>query len=603
MSLLADLEKYKLSELTRLSTDLKFTDKINSSIDDVLKPIAKDLYDQTAPDLNQQTTLPEDHDVIVSMIGSALDKSADPSAQSLVSDSVNRNPGNSVGLVTGDQGSANLISSVANSSALPAATGLASIPQGGFSNASESSVDIYDSAKKMQQKVLNTVASSITSKPGIMPQLLSLSIQKFNSNGSELEAAFTRHSELTESIRTNTAALDINYYRGKGIFERTENADAILRIADTDLLEVRRQLIYEDIFNEDRYQYIRDYEILYAAQALVNYGGPHNRVAEIKGAITALDYVMALLERLYEQFYKHLQSLVDYFNKFITRMLFKGPMLAMLNQIQAEVRSLIRSMDSSIERRQAAIMPTMERLWYMELLIMYHKMFLTPKNVVNYFASDPGGHIAAYNPISSALFPYQTSMPLDLTLLRHQTDQYKYWAQRRLEDGWPNNPNIQLNITNLSAQIQNDNTSTSTQVSQTKTIASSYDVPMSDMPKKVLKLLTVAGMDRANDLLEEGHWPEFFSLTPDNSSYKGNLAISLGAAMASAVADPNTTFNSLESISNAQRAILNQKRADDLLSSTHARFKNDGQQAIIEDIKDTQNTVAAAEKFTTGGVA
>jgi hypothetical protein len=572
-------------------------DKINSSVDDVLKPVVKDLYAKVYPDLNQQTTLPEDHNTVTGMIKSAINKSADPSSVTSTSDSVNRNPGDSVGLAIGSQSTADLVAGVANTAGTPTSSGLATVPQGGFSTSSETSSGVFDSGKKMQQKVLNSIAACITGKPDVVPELAQSSANRFINSGGELGVTFSRHSQLIDKIRVDTNSIDINYYKGTGIFRRTENSVAILRSADTDLLSIRQELVTTSDFNEGHYQYVRDYEILAAAQALVDYGGPNNKIVQIRGALTALDYLMSLIERLYNDFFSFLQGMIDYFDKFITRMLFKGPMLAMLNQIQAEVRSIIRSMDATLARRQAYTMPLMERLWYMQLLITYHKMFLTPQNVVNYFNTDPHGYINAYAPISSALSAI--ALPSDVSLLRAQTDQYKYWVQRRLDDSWPNNPNIMININNLSSQIQNDNTTTTNKINTATTAASGYSVPLSDLPKKIFNLLSIAGMDRGYELMERANWPEFFSLTPDNASYKGNLAISLGAAMAAAVANPETSFNTLESISNAQRAILNQKRSTDLLSSTQERFKADGQQAILEDMQDTQTTVAAVEKLQT----
>ena len=603
MSLTEDLQNYKQSELKRLSSELNFMDKIKNNIDDVLDPIAKDLYDAVSPILDQKTTLPEDHDVAKSMIQTALEKSVDPSVQTTISDSVNRNLGDTVGLTLGDQTVANMISAVANLASAPDVTGLTTVPLGGFASATEVPSDIYDTSRKMQQKVLNAVAVAMTNNPGVIPEFAMTSINNFVEAGNSLSDALTRHTSLVASIQANTAALDITYY-STDVFARAQNAKTYLQSADNELLLVRRDVISTpSVFHKDFYDHIRDVDILAAAQALVDYGSSGNMVVEIRGALAALDYLMIEIVRLYGDFYRRLECLVDFFGKFSTNMKFHGTMFAHVNQIQAEVRSIIRSIDAAVEAAKPSNMSNMERLWYFELLAMYQKMYLSTVNITDYFDSDPDGYIADYIPVSTRLENDFEGFAADLSQLQSLTAQFKYWVQRRLSDTWPNTPIIQTKINALSTAMQNITTTNVSEISTTSGHATAYDVPIGETPYAIKSMLEATGMDRASLLLSNGQWGDFFNLTPDNVSMAGCLIASLNTEMASVISPSGTggsaptTFNSLEALSNAQNKIQDQKRATDLLSSTLARFKADGQKDVVDAINDVNNTCAAVEKI------
>ena len=610
MSLTEDLQAYKDSELKRLNAELNFMGKINNSVDDVLDPIAKDLYDAASTVLDNKTTLAEDHNVAKSIIQSALDKAVDPSVQTVMSDSVNRNLGDTVGMTLGDQSSADMISTVANLATSPNDTGLTTTPQGGFSSASEISSDLYDTSKKMQQKVLNVVAVAITNSPGIIPEFAMTSIMNFESAGTDLVAALARHSELVASLQANTAALDVTYY-ATDVFERAQNTKTILQTTDSDLLSVRRDVIsVPSIFHKDLYDRIRDDDVLAAVNALVDYGNTGNKVVEIRGGLTALDYLMVQIVRLYDDFYRRLENLVDFFGKFSTNMKFNGSMFAHVNQAQAEVRSIMRSIDAAIEKNNPSTMPAMERLWYLELLAIYQKMYLSPTTITEYFNTDPDGYIAAYVPISAQLQTDFSGFAADLSQLQSLTTQYKYWVQKKLADSWPNNPAIQPAIDGLSTTMQSLNATNISATNTTTGHATAYSVPASDTPQNIFSMLASTGMDRASSLLEKGQWSDFFSVTPDSASTRGSLVASLNQEIASIVststsaaetANPSITFSSLQAISAAQQKIQNQKRADDLLSSVLSKFKGDGKQDVVDEIKDVNNTCAAVERTQAGG--
>jgi len=605
MSLSEDLRNYKKAELKRLSAELKFAGKIKNNIDTVLDPIIKDIYKATTTDLDEHSSLSEDQSIAMSMVQSTLNKTVDPGMQTTVSDSVNRNLGKIIGMTLGSQETANLVSSVANIASSPSTSGLATIPQGGIGSTSELASDVYDMSKKMQQKVLNVVSIALTNKPGLLPEFAMLSILEFKTSASKLTASFRRLSELTAIIKTSTTALDATYYT-TGAFNRTTNAKPILQEADARLLTVRREILATPAqFQKDSYAQIRENNILQAANALVNYGNTNNKVAELQGASSALDYLFADIDGTYSDFREHLEALAEFYESFETNMKFEGSMFAQVNQVQAEVRSIIRSMEAALYLNKGSTMPTMERLWYMELLTMYQKMIMSPTNISDYIASDPDGYVLDYAPIAAELQEDLAEFDADMSQLKALIDQLKYWIQRKLSDSWPNDPRIQNAINNLVVSVDAISSSNENLISVAIGHASSYDVPTSDMTGKILTMVSDTRMDKASDYLKKGKWKKFFSVTPDNASTKGSLVSSINSMMSSVVSgstsssgasSPQITFTSLEPIANAQNKVIDQKRADDLLSSIIGRVKNDGQKEALEDIREILDICGGLEQ-------
>lgn len=595
-SLLSAFNTFRQQDLASLAKQLKLIDRMESGADKTLTKPTQDIYDAAAPSLDAQTTVDADHDSFVQMIKNAVEKSSDPSKVTSVSDSVNTNPGASVGLVTGEQGDADLVNGATNQAGQAPAT----TPSGGFSGAAKAvSKDLWDSAKAGSQKVLNSVSASVTNAPEIFVQTAVMSCAQFIRSGGDLSAAFDRHTFLVNLINSDCRALGPDYY-AQSAFVRTETARPYLQYADDILVDVRSRLLAERYFDEGYYADARDYGVKAAADALVAYGTlpGANRVAEIRGAITALDYAMALLTKLYGAFWNHITNLVNYFQGLATKLLFQGPMLCMLNQVQAEVRSIERSMDAALLARMPAKMSMMERVWFMELLVLYHKMMLTPRNVLTYLANDTGGHVAAYQGVIDALTGPRSLMPSDLILLQHQTDQYKYWAQRRLED---DSDYVRDNLNNVCLQISSDNVINKGYVDgaigDPAVVGYSTRVDTSDA-QGVLGLFQEAGMDRARDLMLKGDWANFFQLTPENATSSGHMAIVLGSVIQGAAADPNVTFESLAKLSEAHRYVANQSRAVNLNSMAFWRHKDAAKAQIAqEELPEAQQMQANVGRY------
>lgn len=594
--LLDAFNSYRQMDLAQLAKELKLIDRMQSGTDKTMTKPAQDIYDAAAPSLDAQTTVDADHDSFVQMIKNALEKSNDPSKVTSVSDAVNTNPGASVGMVTGSSGDADLVNGAANQTGdAPAAT-----PEGGFSGTVKAaSRDLWDSAKQSGQKALNSVSTAFTNAPEICVQTAVMSCAQFIRTGGDLGAAFDRHTYLTNLINGDCQALGPDYY-SQSAFLRTQNARPSLQYADDALVEIRSRLIAERYFDEGYYADVREYGIKAAADALMAYGSPGNRVAEIRGALTALDFAMALLEKLYRAFWNHINNLVNYFQGLVTRLLFQGPMLCMLNQVQAEVRSIERSMDAALLAGIPSKMSAMERLWYMELLVLYHKMMLTPKNVLTYIAqqSAPGGHVAAYDGVITALTGPRGSLPPNLDLLQHQTDQYKYWAQRSLED---DSAYVRTHLNSVCGQIASDNAANKgyvdSAISAPAVVGYSTRVDTGNA-QSILGIFQEAGMDRAKGLMLAGDWANFFKLTPENASSSGHFALVLGSVIEGAASRPGMTFESLSKMSEAQRYVANQSRAQSLNSMSFSRHKDEAKaQLVQEDLPEAQRMQANVGRY------
>ncbi|MEN6550202.1 MAG: hypothetical protein ABFE07_29510 [Armatimonadia bacterium] len=593
--LLDAFNSYRQADLASLAKELKLIDRMQSGTDKTLTKPTQDIYDAASPSLEAQTTVDADHDTFVQKIKNALEKSNDPSKVTSVSDAVNTNPGTSVGMVTGSSGDADLVNGAANQAGVaPAAT-----PEGGFSGTAKAiSRDLWDSAKQNGQKALNSVSTAITNAPELLVQNAALSCAAFIRSGGDVNAAFNQHTLLVNLINDDAQALGPDYY-SQSAFIRTQNARPSLQYADDSLVEIRSRLLGERYFDEGYYADVREYGIKAAADALMAYG-TNNRVAEIRGALTALDFAMALLDKLYRAFWNHINNLINYFQGLVTKLLFQGPMLCMLNQVQAEVRSIERSMDAALLARIPSKMSMMERLWWMELLVLYHKMMLTPRNVLTYIAqqSDPGGHVAAYDAVITALTGPRGGLPVNLELLQHQTDQYKYWAQRSLED---DSAYVRTHLNSVRGQIVNDNTATQVQIASAveapAVVGYSTRVDTRDA-QGLLGLFEEAGMDRAKGLMLSGDWANFFKLTPQNASSSGHFALVLGSVIQGAAARPGMTFESLAKLSDAQRYVANQSRAQSLNGMSFSRHKDEAKaQLVQDDLPEAQTMQANVERY------
>lgn len=598
MSLTTELDRYKRAEFRRIVWQLRFLENIDTSLDKILDPVIEKIYTDAQADIDEKTERPSDHHVFRRLIKSAIEKSADPSTQTAISDSVNRNSGESVGKIIGSQEDADLLVAIDNRTTTPKDITLSSVPIGGFAEAQVSAKDLFDDSRKMQQKVLNSVAAVLSGLPNIIPQMVKTSLQRLVETGNDLVSKFTELNDTVGEIGADCAALDEAYYTGRRDFDRTEDALPYLEEADEKLLTIRLTMIEEAFFKEALYEEAKA-NIQSASGALVNYGAATNKVVEVKGGIASLDFMMAAIEEAYGVFYSQVNSLIGCYEKIqeeVTSSM-KGPMLAMLNHIQAEIRSIFRSMSAAVAKGDTASAPTLERMWYMELLALQKKMDIVPEAIWTYLDEDEDGYVADYVPISYDLAAI--AFEEDLALLKNRITYMKYWVGKRLEDGWPNDPDIQTKLNDVISNIQSDNITLVNNIELAITAAESYSsVEIGEIPGHLSELLLSAGMDRANDIMLRADWEEFFSLSPDNASYRGQFSATLSEELDEALNNPDLTVNAVNDLASAKQFVLNQKRADDLLSSIFSRYKTMAQDMLVkEDMAEIQQVSASVERY------
>jgi len=551
------------TELSRLSNEIGFVDKIDTTIDDMVGAIVEGVFTKIQPDIIQHTNLPEDLEMVKSLIFNAIYKSIDPSQLTGISDIVNRRPGEIVGQFIGSSKSSNLISSISNRVGGLNSLGISRISRGSFGSVDTIPGEVYDASDRIYNKIFNVVGLILTINPGLVPQLGAGSTSNFSEKASAVSSSLTRFSELSQSISDNVVAIDSSYYTidhfGKTIISQSHLEDA-----DKKMVNVRSKLLFAGAFDEFRYglakQDVRD-----AADALSSYGNSNNKINEILGAVDELDYLMTDIEDNYFILDSHLSSLKDYMNEFKSQFSSQSSITGLLDNIQSEIRSIISSMDAVIAKNQISIMPYHERRWWLELMSLVEQMGMVPSQVGDYYTSDPDGYIADYN--TNVALPLQSINLSDIGLLSSQLKQLKYWVNKKLDANIIVTP-----IVNLVSQIISDNSSRLSDISNASSIASGYSVPISTDVINLVGLLKDTGMDRASDFLVQGRWKDFFSMDSSNATYLGNMGLVIKDSISSAPS--NITLDGLAALTDAYTEIRNQKRARDLLATTFSTFKD-----------------------------
>jgi len=314
-----------------------------------------------------------------------------------------------------------------------------------------------------------------------------------------------------------------------------------------------------------------------------------------------LDMLMGKIYDLYGEFMNQLYALRNYFNDFLSHAIFNGPMLAMVNHCQAEIRSMIRAMTAVLTKNQPLLYLAKERVWWLECLALYKKMWMTPQNIVNYF-SDPtkgGRYINAYDPFASQLsaIPFESA----LDLLQSQMSQLKYLVSKRLEADQYGGA-----ILNLNLQIQSDNNQRVEKIEESVAVCEDYKLvhpvpgPEVDrtIPGLMVQSLRDSSMDRAADLYSIGAWKEIGTLTPQTGSYVGKTLFDINNTISAAEADPSIDYKSINSLWEAQRYVYNEQRSDDALAETFGRFKDYAKREInMFDIPQTRQMRVNVEQF------
>ena len=570
-------------ELTRLVSELKFLNNIDTSSDKLSGKLSDSLYADSAVDLNAKTTLTSDHDLAQSLIENGTAKTLNPALANSMSDVNNTQPGDSVAAITGNSDDANIVNQISNQSSDINSTGLTYTPGGTLAQAVEDNTGLMDTATQAQQKAFNAVSTVLAQDPtsAVAGALLG-KIDTFGGDANALVVQFMEFNDRIVEVADLAVGIDSSYY-ALARDGRIRNARVFLSDADRELLFTRAELVENDAFDEWHYNIARN-DVKQAANALVDYGNPPNKIIQIKGLLALLDFLMNQLNQWYSMYMDELNALREYFNSFIQKMLYNGPMLAMINHVEAEVRSIIRSMDLVLAVNQPLLYLAKERVWWMQCLLLEKKMWITPQNVVNFLTKGLGKpYLDAYDPIANQL--KALSFSNNLQLLQDQLMQMKYLVSRKLES----NEGAIL-IISLRNQIQSDNLDRVDNINVAVGIADSYDPPPPppghpidpEVPQLMDSTLRDAGLDRAADALKRGDWTTFAQLDTTTGSYAGQTRKTIDDTITAAQADPNVTYNSLQSLWEAQRYVYNVKRSQDALAETFGIFKNDAMKNIVK---------------------
>lgn len=589
LDLTSALNKYQSLELDRLSKEVNFIDKISTNIDTVLSNVTDGLFQTLSPKISAQTTTQEDKDLAKSLLTSAVDKVSDPSLVSGISDTVNRGIADSVGFALGSYSASNLIGTIANRATGTSDRLLTQIPSGSLGTAGQVDQGIYDTSKKVANKVFNTLGATLQYSPNVIPQFAQVALTGFVGRNTQLSGNFTHFNSLVGSVATNCAAIDSSYY-AVDQFQKALDGRSELLTADARLVRVRSKIIYGSGFDEYTYELARD-NVEAAAAIFATNGNPVNLIIEIDGLLSALDYLIKSLEDAYNFMYAQYLNMIDFMSTFLSRMLFSGPMLAITNMIQAELRSIIRSVEAVVARRQPAILPFHMRLWWLQCLALAEQMYLTPAAVTDYFNTDPDGYIADYVPVSSGL----SAIPMgsDIELLKNQVTQLRFLVTKKLQVDVP-----ATSIVNLASQMVADNTTRIANISSASAAANLYSVPVSGVVTSLMSALTEAGMDRARSAVETGDTTALFAMTADDASSVGKFDADITAAVKEAESNPSRTFDGTAALTEAHRYVRNQKRSRELNAATFSRFKEDAKEyKVREDIPETQRMAALVERY------
>jgi len=578
-------------ELTRLGQEVKFINEINSTIDFMVGSMVDKMMEKIEPSIIQNTNLPEDNTVVRSLVTNALYKALDNKMVTGTSDMVNRRPGELFSQITGDSETANLISSISNRAGDGMPSSLPSVGRGSFREADDISEDIYDIINRLYTKIFNIIGMLIPEEPSMVAVFAKMALDIFVRASDKIAASISRFDELSIIVRDDCAALDASYYLVDHM-EVARLAQGHLESADLKLVNVRARIINSNVVDEYRYGLAKD-DIQNAIDVLADNGGPANRVQEIMGALDEMEVILVQLEGDYTSLEDSLGHLQVYMDEFGANYDSTGTVLGVMTNIQSEIRSTINSMDIAISRGQISIMHENNRRWWLQLIAIIEEMGLLPGSVQDYFATDPDGYIDNYNVVVA--FPLQALSLPDIGILRGQFDQLKYWVSRRLASDVP-----MTQINDIVSQMGADNLTRTNEMASATAIANSYDAPISETASQVPALLGDVGMDRAQDLFNAGNWSEFFFLSPQNSTYLGQLESSVGESIEAASQSSTVTVDGLAAMNEVLMFVRDKKRARDTLASTFTTTKSLGLDFKVNfEIPTVQRIFAFIDRFVT----
>jgi len=586
-----DARKFIKVELVRLGQEVKFIDEIDTSLDFMVGSVVESLMTKMDPIIIQNTNLPEDNAVVRGLVINAIYKAIDSKMITGISDVVNRRPGELFAEITGDSELANLINSVSNRTSSRTPTSLNSFSRGTFDAAEDVVEDLYDVINRLYNKVFNIIGMMVSQEPSTIGHFAMKTLELFRNNGTSVNSYMDRFNEVVQIVADNCAALDSSYY-AIDHFQKTRDARAYLDSADAKLVNVRSTLIYSGVLNEYRYGLAQN-DVQSAADVLVDNGGAVNRVQEIMGALEELDALIVKVDDEYRIVDEHFLNLQDYMDQFDDKYDSSGTVLGIMTNIQAEIRSIMNSMDLAVSQGFVSKIYIYERRWWMQLITIVEKMNMIPTSVSDYFSTDPDGYISDYN--TNVAIPLQGITFSGIDLLRSQLDQLKYWVGRKLASDIP-----VTQIVDLVSQMISDNIARSNEITSAMAITNAFSAPISEVGASLMSLLDEVGMDRAYDLFARGNWSEFFVLKPQNATYLGQLESSMVSAIEYVQGLGAITVNGLAAMQEALIFVRDQKRARDILASTFTVYKDLGLDAKINiEIPAVQEVGAKIDRFKT----
>jgi len=584
-----DAVKYTRVELTRLGREVEFIDKIDTTVDFMVGSVIDGLMTTIESAITAHTNIPEDNAIVRGLVTNAIYKAIDNVLVTGISDMVNRRPGEIFSRLTGLSSLGNLINSFSNRSGDRIRSSLKEVSRGAFDYAEDIAENTADVTDRLYNKMFNIVSLTMSQDPSMIGSLATASLQRFIEEGGTANDRLSRFDDLVQSVATNCAAIDPTYYTVDH-YQKTRDAQGKLEAADSILVNVRSQLTYSDSFDEYRYGLARQ-NVEDAADILASNGNSANRIQEIMGALEELDSLLVGVEDSYGLVETHKSALEYFMQEFEGNYNTNGCLLGIMNNVQAEIRSVINSMEAVLLRGQISVMPEYERRWWMQLLAIVEDMNIVPNNVPTYFSADPDGYIADYN--TNVGVPMQGITLPGIDLLSSQLGQLKYWVGRKLNYDIP-----VTQITNIASQILADNASREAAVTSAMGTAAGFFVSETDKSRQIQQLMDAIGMDRASELLKTGQWSEFFALRPGNATFLGQLEESVKSVLTDFTETEMATINGVAALNDVLLFVRNTKRSRDMLASTFTTFKDLAIEfKINREIPDVQQVAADLDRF------